>query len=162
MKRLEMDRVWWLISPGNPLKPNPPAEFQTRLTIARELAHHPRIEVVDLEARLGSSYTIDTLEFLARRHPEVRFIWLMGADNLAQFHKWRRWRDILSLVPVAVLDRPGHRLRARAAPMAHAYGEAYREDLRCAGGREFHPRHPRWTFLTIPLHPLSSTALRGK
>jgi nicotinate-nucleotide adenylyltransferase len=109
LKQLPLDYVWWLVAPQNPLKPEEgmaPAEH--RLAAARTMvAGHPRLIVSDLEKTLGTRYTIDTLKALHRRFPEVRFVWLMGSDNLAQFHRWRRWMDIAALLPVAVIVRPG-------------------------------------------------------
>ena len=106
MRRLGLDRVWWLVTPGNPLKDTdglPPLE--QRLAAARALANHPRIDVTDLEARLRTRYSVDTLRMLKRRYPLVRFVWLMGADNLVNFHRWKDWRAIAALVPIAVVDR---------------------------------------------------------
>ena len=109
LKQLPLDYVWWLVAPQNPLKPEAgmaPAEL--RLAQARAMAaHHPRLIVSDLEITLGTRYTIDTLKALHRRFPLVRFVWLMGSDNLAQFHRWRHWTDIVALMPIAVIVRPG-------------------------------------------------------
>ena len=109
LKRLGVDYVWWLVSPQNPLKPvSGMAPLEDRLAAARALAgRHPRLIVTDIERSLGTRYTIDTLKALNRRFPQVRFVWLMGSDNLAQFHRWRRWEDIVALMPVAVVIRPG-------------------------------------------------------
>src|ERR1700739_1020039 len=108
MHRLGLDRVWWMVTPGNPLKDtqglSPLAE---RIAAARALAHHPRIDVTDFEADLGTSYTYATVNYVVRRCPGVRFVWIMGADNLRHFRRWQRWRDIASLVPIAVVDRLG-------------------------------------------------------
>ena len=109
LKQLPLDYVWWLVAPQNPLKPQagmaPPEQ---RLAGARAVAgRHPRLIVSDLEKTLGTRYTIDTLKVLHRRFPEVRFVWLMGSDNLALFHRWRRWKDIAALMPIAVVVRPG-------------------------------------------------------
>ena len=118
-KRLGLDYVWWLVAPQNPLKPSSDmAPLEDRLAGARALAgRHPRLIVTDLERNLGTRYTIDTLKVLTRRFPQVRFVWLMGSDNLEQFHRWRRWQDIAALMPIAVVIRPGSvlaQLRAKA------------------------------------------------
>jgi nicotinate-nucleotide adenylyltransferase len=118
-KQLPVDYVWWLVSPQNPLKPESGmAPLTKRLAAARALAgRRPRLVVSDLERTLGTRYTIDTLKALTRRFPQVRFVWLMGSDNLEQFHRWRRWSEIAELVPIAVVIRPGSvlaRLRAKA------------------------------------------------
>jgi len=107
LKRLKLDAVWWLVTPGNPLKENaglPP--LHERIEAARALADHPRIIVTGLEAQIGTRYTFDTIDHLTRRCAGVRFAWIMGADNLASFHRWQRWREIAALTPIAVIDRP--------------------------------------------------------
>ena len=125
LRRLRLDRVWWLVTPGNPLKDNarlPPLE--ERIARARRLAADPRIDVTGLEAAIGTRYTFDTVDELTRRCPGVHFVWLMGADNLAQFARWQRWRDIARRVPIAVIDRPGATLKATRAPAAESNGDA--------------------------------------
>ena len=115
MKRLGLDRVWWLVTPGNPLKDTHGlAPLAARVVAARALAHHPRIDVTDLEAQIGTRYTYETMSYLVRRCPQVRFVWIMGADNLRSFHRWQRWRGIAALVPIAVVDRLGPSLYAPA------------------------------------------------
>jgi len=109
LKRLGLDYVWWLVAPQNPLKAVADmAPLKTRLAASRALAgRHPRVIVSDVERVLGTCYTIDTLKALCRRFPDQRFIWLMGSDNLKQFHRWRRWKEIAALMPIAVILRPG-------------------------------------------------------
>ena len=116
LKRFRLDKVWWLVSPGNPLKREGPAPLHRRMEEAGRVMHHPRVVVTDIEARLGTRYTVDTLAALVRRYPRHRFIWLMGADNLGQFHRWRDWRRIARTVPIAVIARPGYDAAALAAP----------------------------------------------
>jgi nicotinate-nucleotide adenylyltransferase len=119
LKRLGLDRVWWLVTPGNPLKDTrrlPP--LAARIEAARKVARHPRIEVTGIEALIGTCYTYQTVFRLVRRCPGVRFVWMMGADNLAGFDRWRNWRGIAALVPIAVIDRGGV-LNALASPAAH-------------------------------------------
>lgn len=161
LKRLKLDRVWWLVTPGNPLKDNaalPP--LAQRLAAARALARHPRIAVSDIEARIGTRFTIDTLRFLRRRCPQARFVWIMGADGLRDFHHWRDWREIFALMPIAVVDRGHVGLRALAAPAAQSFARARvaDHDAGLLAGR----RPPRWVFLPGLKSPLSSTALRQR
>ena len=121
MNRIGLDRVWWLVTPGNPLKDTSRlAPLAERLAAARALAHHPRIDVTDLEDRLGTRYTYETVAYLVRRCPRVHFVWIMGADNLRSFHRWQRWRGIAALVPIAVVDRLGPSLYARAGVAGQA------------------------------------------
>ncbi|MEL7025645.1 MAG: nicotinate-nucleotide adenylyltransferase, partial [Pseudomonadota bacterium] len=124
LKRFGLDRVWWLVSPGNPLKANGPAPLPRRMAAARALVTHPRILVTDLEARIGTRYTGATIETLQQLYPGTRFTWLMGADNLAQFHRWQRWDWIMRSVPVGVLARPGQRISARMAKAARVFKAA--------------------------------------
>jgi nicotinate-nucleotide adenylyltransferase len=161
LRRLGLDRLWWLVTPGNPLKTRGDmASFAKRLDAAQRLARHPRIDVTGFEASLGSTFTADTLGYLTRRFPATRFIWVMGADNLAQFHRWRRWRDIFGKVPVAVIDRPGYRYAARAGIAAQVYGAAYTDESDACGLPRLAP--PAWTYLSAPLSELSSTQLRAR
>ncbi len=157
LKRLGLDRVWWLVSPGNPLKAHGPAPLADRMAAARAVMDHPRVVVSDLEARLGTRLTADTLAALQARWPGVRFVWLMGADNLAGLHRWGRWEEIVARVPIAVFARPGAGLRTLAAPAAR----------RMAAARVSPPRAladhgaPGWSFLRVPLRAISSTELRA-
>lgn len=160
MKRLGLDRLWWLVSPGNPLKARPPAPLAARLEAARALIHDPRVTVTDIEARLGTRATVDTLAALIRLYPQVRFVWLMGADNLAQFHRWERWRDILAMAPVAVFARPGQRLPALTSPVAHIMRGARLPSAKA--GLLGRAAPPAWIYLDMPMRPESSTALRGR
>jgi nicotinate-nucleotide adenylyltransferase len=115
-KALKLDYVWWLVSPGNPLK-SEPAPLELRMMRARNAVRAPRIRVTDIERRLGTRYTVDTIAALQRRFPSVHFIWLMGSDNLDQFARWRRWRDIAARIPIAVVRRPGSVLASLHAPL---------------------------------------------
>jgi nicotinate-nucleotide adenylyltransferase len=160
MKRLKLDRVWWLVSPGNPLKDhNGLRDLDERAEAARQVANDPRIDVTCLEAVIGTRYTVDTITYLRRRCSGQRFVWIMGADNLAQFHRWEHWRRIASEVPIAVIDRPPQSFRALAAPAARALAP-YRiaeKDASLLAGR----RTPAWVFLTGMKLNLSSTRLRN-
>ena len=124
LKRLELDSVWWLVTPGNPLKDSASlAPLARRLQAARRMAaHEPRIHVSALEQRLHTVYTIDTVKALQRRFPAVDFVWLMGSDNLKQFSRWRRWQDLARLVPIAVVQRPGSIMAALNAPLVRRFG----------------------------------------
>ncbi|GAB4269636.1 MAG: nicotinate-nucleotide adenylyltransferase [Pararhodobacter sp.] len=160
LKRLDLDQVWWLVSPGNPIKPNPPAPLTRRVAAARRLMRHPRVRITDLEAQLGTRATADTLAALQRAFPHLHFVWLMGADNLAGFHRWDRWPEIMARVPVAVLARPGQRLRALTSPAARRFARAR---LRQGQTRLLTRRAPPvWAFLGMPMRGESSTALRAQ
>jgi nicotinate-nucleotide adenylyltransferase len=160
IKRLKLDRVWWLVTPGNPLKdPAALGDLEQRARAARQLANDPRIDVSCLEAVIGTSYTVDTITYLRRRASGLRFVWIMGADNLAQFHRWQNWRRIASEVPIAVIDRPPQSFRALAAPAAQALAR-YRLPENQAG-RLAEQRAPAWEFLTGMKSKLSSTGLRN-
>jgi nicotinate-nucleotide adenylyltransferase len=160
MKRLKLDRVWWLVSPGNPLKDhNGLRDLDERAEAARRIANDPRIDVTCLEAVIGTRYTVDTITYLRRRCSGLRFVWIMGADNLAQFHRWEHWRRIASEVPIAVIDRPPQSFRALAAPAARALAP-YRMPEKDAGLLATR-RAPAWVFLTGMKLNLSSTRLRN-
>ncbi len=160
MKRFGLDRVWWLVSPGNPLKAEGPASLERRMAAARAVMDHPRVEITDIEARLGTRYTAATLSALLPRYPGVRFVWLMGADNLAGFHHWDRWDWIMRQVPVGVIARPGERTAARHAPAAARFE---RSRLRGAEARRLPgATPPAWCFLNIPMVKMSSTELRSR
>ena len=146
MKRLRLDRVWWLVTPGNPLKNTSGlAPLGERIAAARALTHHPRIDVTGLEAAIKTRFTYDTIAWLIDRCPGVRFVWIMGADNLRSFHRWQKWRDIAKLVPIAVIDRLGPSLYAAASPA----GQALRA-LAAARKRRRQPARPQGARLGLP------------
>lgn len=160
LKRLKLDRIWWLVTPGNPLKNTAGlAPLNERIAAARKLTHHPRIDVTGLEAVIKTRYTYDTISWLIARCPGVQFVWIMGADNLRSFHRWQKWRGIAKLVPIVVIDRLGPSLYAGASPAGQALLPfRLREDaVASLPGR----RAPAWTFLHGLKSPLSSTALRA-
>jgi nicotinate-nucleotide adenylyltransferase len=160
MKRLQLDRVWWLVSPGNPLKdPRNLYDLSERAAAARAMADHPRIDVTCLETVIGTRYTVDTISYLRRRCSRVRFVWIMGADNLAQFHKWENWQRIAAEVPFAVIDRPPQGFHGLSGTAAQALAR-YRIPERDAGSLA-DLRPPAWTFLTGLKLSLSSTRLRN-
>lgn len=155
LKRFGLDRVWWLVSPGNPLKARGPKPLADRMAHARRVMQHPRVTVTDLEARLGTRYTAQTLRALMRRYPGVRFVWLMGADNLVQFHLWDDWRWIMRNVPVGVLARPESGVQARLGRAARSF-RAARVGPRNLG------RAPSWAFADLPMVDLSSSEIRAR
>jgi nicotinate-nucleotide adenylyltransferase len=160
MKRLRLDRMWWLVTPGNPLKDTRGLQpLERRIGAARELTSHPRIDITGLEAVINTRYTYDTLKFLVRRCRGVRFVWVMGADNLRSFSRWQNWRDIANLMPMAVVDRMGSSLYATGARAPQALA-------RFRLPEEFAPKladrtPPAWIYLHGLKSPLSSTALRA-
>ena len=161
LQRLRLDRLWWLVTPGNPLKENSGLpDLASRMAAARALIHDPRIAVTGFEAEIGARFTYDAIAWLARRARGVHFVWIMGADNLVQFHRWRNWREIARLAPIAVIDRPGATLRA-ATSHAGATLSRYRAAERDAG-RFALMRPPAFLFMHGPRSALSSTALRGE
>jgi nicotinate-nucleotide adenylyltransferase len=159
LTRLGLDQVWWLVSPGNPLKNHDElAPLAERLAACRRIARDPRIRVTGLEAELGSAYTAVTLAFLRRRLPGVHFVWVMGGDNLAGFHRWTAWRRIAALMPIAVVDRPHWRSRALASPAARALAGFRLHDRDARGLALAAP--PAWAYLGVRLHDDSSTGIR--
>jgi nicotinate-nucleotide adenylyltransferase len=160
LKRFGLDRVWWLVSPGNPLKSAGPAALDKRLAASRAVMDHPRVAVTDIEARIGTRHTAATLERLKALYPGVHFVWLMGADNLADFHRWDRWEWIMRNVPLGVIARPGLRLTARMSRAADRYWR-YRLPTREAA-RLGHRTPPAWCFVNIPMVEISSTEIRAR
>ena len=161
MRQLGLDRVWWLVGPGNPLKdrgrlPSPEA----RAGAARALARHPRMVVSDVEARLDLRFSVETIRYLRWHRPGVRFVCIMGADSFANLHRWKAWREIAKLVPIAVVDRPGWSLRAQRSRAAATLASARR--TRQGTADLARAATPAWTFLSGRRSNLSSTALRGK
>lgn len=159
LKRLGLEEVWWLVSPANPLKdPSTLADYAERVEGAKRMATHPRIRVLDIEHTLGTRYTIDTLTALQRRHPEARFVWLMGADNMGGFHRWRRWREITRRVPIAVFDRVPYQHGALSSRFAKVLG-ARRIAPEAAQNLASAPL-PAWSYLFICPHAASATEIR--
>lgn len=159
LKRFGLDSVWWLVSPGNPLKTRGPAPLDQRMERARAVMQHPRVEITEIEAHLGTRYTAQTLAVLRARYPRVRFVWLMGADNLAQLHLWQDWQQIVETVPIGVLARPGQRISARMSRAATLYAP-----YRIAGRYSQllgHAAAPAWCFVNVPMMDVSSSAIRA-
>ena len=161
LRALHLDQVWWLVSPHYPLKPHAPSnQLSRRIAAARAVAAHPRIRVTAIEAALGTTYTAETLARLKPRLAGVDLVWMMGADNLASFHRWRAWRSIAATVPIAVFNRPGSALTALASPAARTLANARVDPADAAGLAGMQP--PAWVFLPSPHIAISSTELRAR
>jgi nicotinate-nucleotide adenylyltransferase len=161
LRRLNLDRVIWLVSPQNPLKSSSETKpLAQRMDAARQRARGSAMIVSDAETRLGSQYTIDTLRVLRARFPGVKFVWVMGADSLATFHRWRGWTQIMREVPVAVISRPWAALKSRTSPAARRFAHARKPASAAATLPD--ATAPAWVYLTGPLNFASSTALRER
>ena len=161
LQRLRLDQLWWIVTPGNPLKQRGDLEnLAARTAAARRSAPGPRVPVTTFETGLGTSFTVDVVRFLLETRPGVHFVWVMGADNLAAFHRWKSWRLIARAVPIAVVDRPGWRLRALSSPMARSHSSHRLPEARAASLLGSTP--PAWTLITTRLSPQSSTAIRAR
>ena len=159
MDALVLDQVWWLVSPGNPLKPKQGmAPYEARLAQARFVARRSRIMVSEFEAHAGTIYTVDTVAALRQRHPDIQFIWLMGEDNVAQLHRWKEWRRLACMVPIAVLSRPGYDGAARAARAMGWLRWFVRPSATARNWTKWSA--PAITFLRLPPDPTSATRLR--
>ena len=159
LRRLNLDQLWWIVTPGNPLKDTRElAPLAERLAACDKLAEDPRIKVTAFEAAHKIRYTADTLKLVQERNPGVRFIWLMGADNLKNFHKWQRWQHIAETFPIAVIDRPGSTLAYLSSKLAKTYDYARvdEDDAQALGSH----KAPAWTFIHGQRSSLSSTAIR--
>lgn len=157
LKRLQLDWVWWIVARGNPLKSNH-GDFQKRLASAKHLAQRPRMIATSFEADIGCTYTVDTLSILKARAPGTHFCWIMGADNLNEFHHWRSWSDIARMAPICVVARPGHGTRGLNSVFARTFSKTKLQE-HSAPALPFHPA-PAWVYLKAPLHPISSSDLR--
>jgi nicotinate-nucleotide adenylyltransferase len=161
LKYLDLDEIWWMVSPQNPLKPTDGmAPFAERLASARAMACHPKIRVTDIESRLGTQFTADTLKALVTRFPSCRFVWLMGADNLAQISSWRDWTKIFHLTPIAVFDRPTYTIKALTALAARRFRRSRRREAALKMLAATPP--PAWVFVHHRLNPISATAIRAE
>jgi nicotinate-nucleotide adenylyltransferase len=159
IRRLKLDQLWWMVTPGNPLKSlRVLAPLSERLAHSEDLAENPRIRVTAFEKSLGSNFTAEVLRVVRHRNPGVRFIWIMGADNLMNFHKWQNWREIARTFPIAVIDRPGATLSFLSSTMARTFDRARIDED--DAGRLAYIKPPVWTFIHGPRSRLSSTAIR--
>jgi nicotinate-nucleotide adenylyltransferase len=159
MKKLQLDRLWWLVTPGNPLKDSralPPLE--ARMAEAAARADHPRIDVTGFEAVIGAKYSCDTIRWLKNEAADTHFVWIMGADNLKDFHRWKNWREIFLMLPIAVVDRGGLSLRAASGPAALSFAKARIPESRASALPDMPP--PAWVYLHGVKSDLSSTAIR--
>ena len=161
LERLRLDEVWWLVSPRNPLKPSAGmAPLRVRLAAARKLATGPRVKATDIERRLGTRYAVDTIESLFEEFPDDRFVWIMGADNLIQAHRWKNWRRMFRMLPIAVFARPSYCLRALTARAARRFARARVRASRAGDVVVMQP--PAWVFLRERLHAASATQIRAR
>jgi nicotinate-nucleotide adenylyltransferase len=159
MKKLRLDRLWWLVTPGNPLKDTRelPA-LEERIAQAATLADHPRIDVTGFEAVIGTKYSCDTIRWLKTEAPGTHFVWIMGADNLKSFHRWKNWRDLFLMLPIAVVDRGGISLQAGSGPAAIGFAKARIPESRASTLPGLPP--PAWVYLHGVKSGLSSTQIR--
>lgn len=160
LRRFALHKVIWLVSPGNPLKARGPASLEARMTRARDIMHDPRVLISDFEAQIGTAYTAETVDTLKAAYPGVRFVWLMGADNLHQLHRWQRWEDIVHAVPLGVLARPGWRQAGLNSRTARKY---WHTRLPGRSSQSLaNQAAPAWCFVNMPMMPVSSSELRAK
>jgi nicotinate-nucleotide adenylyltransferase len=161
IRRLKLDAVWWVVTPGNPLKENAGLpSLDVRMRAAQQIANHPKIVISSFEAEIGTRYTYDTIAYLKAHCSGVHFVWLMGADNLASFHRWQNWKGIARLMPLAVIDRPHSTLRAVSSRAAHYLAKRRVPEHRAPSLPTC--RTPAFIFLHGPRSDLSSTELRAK
>lgn len=159
LRRLELDQLWWIVTPGNPLKSKRElAPLAERIRLSETVAEDPRIKVTAFEASHSLRYTADTLALVKRRNPGINFVWIMGADNLREFHRWQRWRQIATTFPIAVIDRPGSTLSFLSSLLAKTFDYARVDETDAP--RLARMKAPAWTFIHGPRSSLSSTALR--
>ncbi|MEO0544693.1 MAG: nicotinate-nucleotide adenylyltransferase [Pseudomonadota bacterium] len=161
LQRVKLDQIWWMVTPGNPLKDTRDLPtLAERCALSAEMNKDPRVKVTAFEASYNTRYTAQTLDIVKKRNPNVRFVWLMGADNLASFHKWQDWQRIAMTFPIAVIDRPGSTLAYLSSKMAKTFYHARVDESDAALLPYINP--PAWTFLHGPRSPLSSTQLRAR
>jgi nicotinate-nucleotide adenylyltransferase len=160
LRRLALDQLWWIVTPGNPLKSsNELAPLADRLSLSERIAQNPRIKVTAFEAAHNVRYTADTLALVRARNPGVDFVWVMGADGLRDFHRWQRWRKIVMTFPIAVIDRPGATLSFLSSMVAKTFDYARVDEIDAP--RLARMRAPAWTFIHGPRSLQSSTAIRA-
>ena len=160
LRKLRLDQLWWMVTPGNPLKENGNlAKLEQRIQWSRDIVTDPRVKITAFEAARGLRYTAETLRFVKSRNRGVNFVWVMGADNLAGFHRWQDWQQIANTVPIAIVDRPGSTLSYLSSIMAKTFDHARVDESDAAALARMRP--PAWTFIHGPRSPLSSTAIRN-
>ncbi len=161
LKRLQLDWIWWMVSPQNPLKdPKENSDYAERLAYARHIANHPKFVVTNIEQQINSKYTAETLRHLKPHLRRAHFVWIMGADSLANLHHWRDWTVIAETLPMAVLARPGFSLRALGSYTALRYGQSQHPAEHATSLAQQHA--PCWSFISMPLRKESSTAIRAR
>lgn len=161
MKKLQLDRLWWLVTPGNPLKDKSILpSLDERIALAQAMADHPRIDVTGFEAVIGAKYSFDTVAWLLKESPGTHFVWIMGADNLKDFHRWKNWRDIFMMLPIAIVDRGGLSLKAASGPAAISFAKARLPENQ-ASQLPLLPA-PAWVYLHGVKSDLSSTQIRAE
>ena len=161
LRRLALDQLWWIVTPGNPLKSSRElAPLPERLRLSQEMARDPRIKVTAFETSHNVRYTADTLALVRARNPGVNFVWVMGADNLRDFHRWQRWRQIATTFPIAVIDRPGATLSFLSSVVAKTFDYARVDEIDAP--RLARMKAPAWTFIHGPRSSLSSSAIRAE
>lgn len=161
LNKFKLDQIWWVVSPGNPLKSHKDLQnLEERIDLCKKCSNHPRIKITGFEANRPNAYTANTLAYLHERRKSVNFIWIMGADNLGQFHLWQNWQKIFLTMPILVHDRPGYRYKALSSKAASHFKQKYIPEKDAANLALRYP--PAWTFLTAPLSHLSSTEIREK
>jgi len=161
LRRLALDQLWWIVTPGNPLKSSRElAPLPERLRLSQEMARDPRIKVTAFETSHNVRYTADTLALVRARNPGVNFVWVMGADNLRDFHRWQRWRRIAMTFPIAVIDRPGATLSFLSSVVAKTFDYARVDEIDAP--RLARMKAPAWTFIHGPRSSLSSSAIRAE
>ena len=160
LKRLDLDSVWWLVSPGNPLKSHDELlSLQDRIDLCADFSKHFKIQITAFEAIRNSPYTYDSLRYLSSRFSQTKFVWIMGADNLKHFHKWQKWKEIIRLMPILIVDRPQYRYQALSSNAAQYLRPFYKKEEEF---RQFFSFDlPAWTFLNLRLNSLSSTDIRA-
>jgi nicotinate-nucleotide adenylyltransferase len=159
MKKLQLDRLWWLVTPGNPLKDKSILpSMDERIALAQAMADHPRIDVTGFEAVIAAKYSYDTIAWLLKESPGTHFVWIMGADNLKDFHRWKHWRDIFMMLPIAIVDRGGLSLKAASGPAAISFAKARLPENQASRLPVLPP--PAWVYLHGVKSDLSSTKIR--
>lgn len=161
IRRLHLNQLWWMVTPGNPLKDKTIlSPLHERMAKSAEIIPHPKARITGFENTLNSANSVDTVSYILKHNPGVHFIWIMGADSLSSFHLWHQWQDIVQLIPIAIIDRPSARMAALSSPMAQTY-RRYQLDERDAGKLSF-SKAPAWVYLHGPRSSASSTNLREK
>lgn len=161
LKQLRLDQLWWMVTPGNPLKSRSVLlPLQERIRLSEDLTRNRRIRVTAFEERLKTGFTAQTIEYVLARNTGVRFVWIMGADSLKSFHRWQKWREIAASIPIAVIDRPGATLSFLSSPAARALSVSRIDESDAGILAQKVP--PRWTFIHGPRSSLSSTVIRAR